>query len=74
MATSLDYLFAYPGNIHDLDDISYIWHPCCEFLLPNPNVYELYQEYNQLFFKRMLEYRIDIEWLMNLNKAYVLPG
>lgn len=37
-------------------------HPCWELLDPNPSIFKLFDEFNQLFFAGVLDYRVDVEW------------
>lgn len=54
--------FNYSEVILDLDEITNVGHPCWELLQPSPNVYQLFDEFNQRFFTGILDFRVDIDW------------
>lgn len=54
--------FDYSEVILDLDEITNIGHPCWEMLQPTPDVYQLFDEFNQRFFTGVLDFHVDIAW------------
>lgn len=69
MATSLDTSVDLSAVILDLDSIQNIGHPCLEMLQPNPDVYKLFEYFNEIFFDGILKYRVNLEWLENIEES-----
>lgn len=55
--------FDYSKVILDLDEITNVGHPCWELLQPTPDIYHLFDEFNQRFFSGVLDLQVDIVWL-----------
>ncbi|XP_055296873.1 DNA-dependent metalloprotease SPRTN-like [Sitodiplosis mosellana] len=67
MATSLNHSVNMSEVILDLDKVTNIGHPCWELLQPNPDIHEMFDEYNNLFFGGILNFRVVLDW-------HSLPG
>lgn len=47
----------------DLDDVKNIVHPCWELLRPNPDIVQLFDYFNDTFFRGILRHRVILDWI-----------
>lgn len=59
----------YSNTVLDLDNLSNIGHPCWEFFDPNPDIQQIFNRFNNLFFDGVLRNRVILEWGTVSNKC-----